>query len=293
MIRINQEIEALVSLLDDPDASVHVPVIDKLVEHGETVVKLLEYRWEVSGSITLQERIENVILLIQRSAIRKELKDWSDCRGDQLIYGAYLIAKVHYPDLQFNEVDSKINELRTQIWLEMNNRLTAMEKVRVINHFLFNVHKFNRSVRGVNSPQLFFINHLLDTRKGLPVTLSVIYAEIAARLELPIYCVDLPHNFLVCYHDPGYLDDPDGIMFYINPYSQGTILSRNEVKHYLKQQKMDLNPEYMRPCSNILAIERIAEGLHFAYSASGMEEKASFIGELTEILKRGRTGHIL
>lgn len=293
MIKINQEIEALVSLLDDPDASVHIPVIDKLVEHGETAVKLLEYRWEVSGSILLQERIENVILLIQRSAIRKELKDWSDCRGDQLVYGAYLIAKSHYPELQFSEVDSKIDELRTQIWLEMNNRLTAMEKVRIINHFLFNLHKFNRSVRGVHSPQLFFINHVLDTRKGLPVTLSVIYAEIAARLELPIYCVDLPHNFLVCYHDPGYLDDPDGIMFYINPYSQGTILSRNEVKHFLKQQKMELNHEYMRPCSNIGAIERLAEGLRFAYSASRMEEKASFIGELTEILKMVRTDHIL
>jgi regulator of sirC expression with transglutaminase-like and TPR domain len=293
MIRINREIEALVSLLDDPDTTVHMPVIEKLVEHGEPAVKLLEYRWELSANNLLQERIENVILLIQRAVIRKELKDWSDCRGDQLVYGAYLIAKSHYPELLFAEVERKIEALRAQIWLEMNNRLTAMEKVRVINHFLFSVHKFNRSVRGVQSPQLFFINHVLDTRKGLPVTLSVIYSEIAARLELPIYCVDLPHNFLVCYQDPGYLDDPDGILFYINPYSQGTILSRDEVKHFLKQQKMEVNHEYMRPCSNIETIERLADGLRFAYSASRMDDKAAFIGELTEILKRGKNDQIL
>ncbi len=293
MIKTNQEIEALVSLLDDPDASVQMPVIEKLLEYGEAAIKILEYKWESAGNIGLQESIENVILLIQRAAIRKELKDWSDCRGDQLVYGAYLIAKSHYPELQFNEIDSKLDELRTQIWLEMSNRLTAMENVRIINHFLFNVHKFNRSVRGVQSPQLFFINHILDTGKGLPVTLSVIYAEIAARLQLPIYCVDLPYNFLVCYHDPGYINDPDGIMFYINPYSRGTILGRDEVKHFLKQQKMELNPDYMRPCSNIDTIARLAEGLHFAYSTSRMEEKASFIRELIDILRKGSTDHIL
>jgi regulator of sirC expression with transglutaminase-like and TPR domain len=160
-----------------------------------------------------------------------------------------------------------------------------MEKVRVINHFLFSVHKFNRSIRGVRSPQLFFINHVLDTHKGLPITLSVIYAEIAARLELPVFGVDLPHNFLLCYHDPSYPDDPDGIMFYINPFTQGTILGREEVEHFLSEQKIDLRPEYLRPATNIETIGRLTEGLRFAYSASRMLDKAEFLEDLLGILK--------
>lgn len=293
MIRFSEEIAALVTLLDDPDSSVHMPVIERLIEHGEPAVKVLEHTWEVSASISLQERIENVILLIQRGVIRKELKDWADCHGDQLIYGAYLVAKSQYPDLRFSEIEARIEELRSQIWLEMNNKLTAMEKVRLVNHFLFNINKFNRSIRGVQSPQLFLVNHVLDTRKGLPVSLSVIYAAVAEQLELPIYCVDLPHNFLLCYHDPTYLDDPDGIMFYINPYSQGTILGRNEVVHFLKEQNLELKPEYMRPCSNIETIERLAEGLRYAYSASRTEDKASFMEELIELLKNSRSDQIL
>ncbi len=289
MISFSEEITALVSLLDDPDSSVHIPVIERLIEHGEPAVKVLEHTWEVSANISLQERIENVIVLIQRGVIRKELKDWADCRGDQLMYGAYLIAKSQYPDLQFSEIEDRIGELRLQIWMEMNDRLTALEKVRLVNHFLFTEHKFNRSIRGVLSPQLFYINHVLDTRKGLPVSLSIIYATIAEQLELPVYCVDLPHNFLLCYYDPNYPDDPDGIMFYINPYSQGTILSRNELEHFLKQQNLEPKPEYMRPCSNIEAIERLAEGLRFAYIASRMEDKAFFLEELIELLKRSRT----
>jgi len=225
--------------------------------------------------------------------ILKDLKDWTDCRGDQLIYGAFLIAKSQYPDLQFAVIDNQIELLRSQIWLEMNDKLTAMEKVRVINHFLFTVHKFNRSVRGVQSPQLFLVNHVLDTHKGLPVTLAVIYAELASRLGLSIRCVDLPHNFLLCYHDPTYLDDPDGILFYINPYSQGTILGREEVEQFLREQNIEVKGEYMRPCSNIETVERIAEGLRFAFSASRMEEKAAFLETLTGILKKGRSDQIL
>lgn len=291
-MRNTNEIQALVRLLDDPDRTVHLPVIDRLVELGQPAVSILEHTWESVPDHHFQATIENVILRIQQEVIKKELKDWADCRGDQLIYGAYLIARSQYPYLEFGEIDQKIASLRNEIWLELNDQLTALEKVRVINHFLFKVHKFNRSIRGIRSPQLFFINHLLDTHKGLPVTLSVIYAEIAARLELPVYGVDLPHNFLLCYRDPAFMDDPDGILFYINPYTQGTVMGRKEVKYYLSQQKIDTLPETLRPVSKIATISRLAEGLRFAYSASGMEEKAGFIEELIGILGHARQDQI-
>lgn len=293
MIKKSEEIAALISLLDDPDRSVLEPVVERLTEIGKPAIRILEHTWEASPNSTMQERIENVILKIQQSIIRKGLKDWADCRGEQLFYGAFLIAQSQYPDLLYNDLEQKIEELRSEIWLELNDRLTALEKVRVINHFLFTVHKYNRSIRSVQSPQLFYINHVLDTHKGLPITLAIIYAEIANRLELPIYCVDLPYNFLLCYRDPTYIDDPDGILFYINPFTRGTVLGRAEVEFFLGQQKLELKPEYMRPCSNIETIERLAEGLRYAYAASRMEEKSAFMEELIGILRKGRSDHTL
>lgn len=289
MIKNAEELEALVSLLDDPDYLVHGPVIERLIEMGAPAVKMLEYTWETSSSNLIQVRIENVILQIQKELTKKDLKDWADCRGDQLLYGAYLIARSQYPDIDYAVLERKIEILRSEIWLELNNRLTALEKVRIINHFMFSVHKFNRSIRGLQSPQLYFINHVLDTRKGIPVTLAIIYAEIAARLDLPIYCVDLPHNFLLCYHDPTYLDDPDGVLFYINPYTQGTVLGRAEVELFLKEQKLDNKPEYMRPCSNLKTIGRLSEGLQIAYGAAGQRDKSDYMKELLKIMDKGVT----
>jgi regulator of sirC expression with transglutaminase-like and TPR domain len=292
MIRNKDEITALISLLDDPDTSVHYPVIDRLIQIGAPAVKILEHTWESANDNSVQKRIENIVLQIQQGMLRKDLKDWTDCRGDQLLYGAYLIARSQYPELQFSQLEEKIDPIKNEIWLEFNEHLTALEKVKVINHFLFSVHKFNRSVRGVQSPPLYLINHVLDTQKGLPISLAIVYAEIAARLEIPIYCVDLPQNFLLCYHDPTYLDDPDGILFYINPYTQGTVLGRAEVEFFLDEQKIEKKPEYMQPSSNIETIQRLTEGLRFAYAASRMNEKASFLQELTAIMQKGKSDYL-
>jgi regulator of sirC expression with transglutaminase-like and TPR domain len=293
MLKYVEEIGALISLLDDPDNGVANPVIERLIEIGKPAVKILENTWENTKDKAVQEKIENTILQIQHSAIRKDLKDWVDCGGKQLLYGAFLIAKAQYPDIEYNAIEESIEKYRSEIWLELNDHLTAMEKVKVINHFLFSVHKFNRSIRGVQSPQLFFINHVLDTHKGLPISLSIIYAEIASLLGLSVQCVDLPHNFLLCYTDPSFPDDPDGIMFYINPYTKGTILGRKELEFFLQEQKLELNSEYLRPCSNIETIIRLAEGLRFAYAASRMEEKVYFLDDLIEILKKGKNDYTL
>jgi hypothetical protein len=99
------EIKALVRLLDDPDHSVQLPVIDRLVELGQPAVSILEHTWESVPDHHFQATIENVIMKIQQEAIKKDLKDWADCRGDQLIFGAYLIARSQYPDLDFGEID--------------------------------------------------------------------------------------------------------------------------------------------------------------------------------------------
>lgn len=136
-------------------------------------------------------------------------------------------------------------------------------------------------------PQLFFINHVLDTHKGSPVILGIIYTEIASRLDLSIRGVNLPRNFVLCYYDPGYLNDPDGIMFYINPYSKGDVLGRSELEYFLSEQNIELKPGYLQPCSNMDIITRLAENLKYAFNSSQQEEKTNFLEDLLIMLKKG------
>ena len=276
----HKELEALISLLEDPDMQVFDKVSNRLIELGEEVVPPLEQRWEITLRPDLQERIENVIRKIQLNGLKRGMENWKSEGGKDLLQGAHLVARFQYPELQFHVLDEKIEKIKKDIWLELNNELTALEKVKVINYFLYDIHKFDKSIKKAHSPQLYLINHVLDTRKGSPVLLGLIYAELARRLKLPIYGVNLPRNFVLCYYDQEYLEDPNNILFYINPSDRGTVLGLKELKHFLKHLKIEEKSFYFTPCSGVDLIERLIINLQYAYEKSGQPHKAQALKEL-------------
>lgn len=266
--------EALINLLDDNDDMVFDTVVNRLIELGEEVVIPLEKRWEITLKPELQERIENVIKQIQFNVLKRKIDRWRMTGATNLLYGAFLVAKFQYPDLEFEPLNEKIEKIKRDIWLELNNDLTALEKVKVINYFMYEIHKFDKSLKKAHTPQLYLINHVMDTFRGSPVLLGLIYAELARRLNLPIYGVNLPRNFVLCYYDQEYTDDPNGILFYINPSDKGSALGIKELKYFLTQLKIEERDFYFKPCTNVDIIERLVVNLQYAYDRSGHPDKA-------------------
>ncbi|MEN8201445.1 MAG: transglutaminase-like domain-containing protein [Bacteroidota bacterium] len=276
----HKELEALMSLLEDPDAQVFDTVSNRLIELGEDVVIPLEKRWELTLKPEIQGKIENVIKQIQFNTLRRSMDAWKSTGGTDLLYGAYLVARFHYPDLEFEAYNEKLEKIKRDIWLELNNELTALEKVKVINYFMYEIHKFDKSLKKAHTPQLYLVNHVIDTFKGSPVMLGLIYAELARRLNLPIYGVNLPRNFVLCYYDPDYQEDPNGILFYINPSDNGAVLGLKELKYFLNQVKIEEKESFFKPCSNVDIIERLLINLQYAYDRSGQQEKAQSLKRL-------------
>jgi regulator of sirC expression with transglutaminase-like and TPR domain len=278
--KVNKELEALISLLEDPDNQVFDNVSNRLIELGEEVVVPLEKRWDITLKPDLQVRIENIIREIQFNTLKRGVESWKSGGGRNLLFGAFLVARFHYPDLEFDPLNDKIEKIKKDIWLELNSSLTALEKVKVINYFLYDIQKFDRSLKKAHTPQLYLLNHVLDTNKGSPVLLGLIYAELARRLNLPIYGVNLPRNFVLCYYDPEYQDDPNNILFYINPSDKGSILGLRELQHFLRHLRIEEREFYFTPCSGIDLIERLIINLQYAYERSGQPEKAESLRNL-------------
>jgi regulator of sirC expression with transglutaminase-like and TPR domain len=277
-----RELEALIALLEDPDPEVFGNVSNRLIELGEKVVPPLEKRWELTLRPDLQTRIENVIRSIQFNTLKTNMESWRSGGGMDLLYGAYLVTRFQYPDLAYEPLNEKLEKIKKDIWLELNNDLTALEKVRVINYFLYEIHRFDKSLKKVHSPQLYLVNHVLDTCKGSPVILGLIYAEVARRLDLPIYGVNLPRNFVLCYYDPDYLDDPNNVLFYINPSDKGAVLGLKELKHFLRHLRIEEKDFYFTPCAGLDVIERLIINLQYAYEHSGHADKARDLKILLE-----------
>ncbi len=293
-----KEISALVKLLDDPDQEIYTQVENRLLSLGPSVIPVLEGEWEVSFDAIVQQRIEQIISSIQFNHIKEELTHWSEIENNDLFDGVFIVAKYKYPDLDKSHINDLIDKIRLDVWLELNNALTAFEKVKVLNHVFYNLYQFSPNVSNYHSPQNSYINNVLESRKGNPVSLSVIYQIVANRLGIPIYGVNLPQHFVLAYKDEKLLDDiirsalnqdsglesKNGIIFYINAFNRGAILSLSNIEQFLKQLNLPIDNKYLIPCSNVEIVKRILRNLAFAYQQQSEPIRTNQIIELLNIL---------
>ncbi|MCW3785372.1 transglutaminase-like domain-containing protein [Plebeiibacterium sediminum] len=277
------KVHALITLLDDPNEIVFSSVEEALLQEELDVIVELEKAWEGSENDIFQRRVENIIHTLQLKDVKSELRKWVTNGAENLLYGAFLLAKYQYPDLNYDELNQQIDRLRRDIWLELNDHLTSIEKVRIINHVLFDIHQFIRNSSNFFSPQNSYINDVMSSKKGNPISLSIIYSVISQRLGLPIFGVNLPKNFILCYVDENAIKEDDDILFYINPVNKGAILGRREIEYFLKQQKLPPNVEYFTPCSNQDVIKRVLVNLIYSYDNQGNEHKKHELQELMKI----------
>ncbi len=287
----NKEIQALIALLDDPDTEVFDTVSKSLLEYGTDVIPELEKAWESTLNEKMQERIEVLIQRIQINSTQVELKSWLDGGATDLLEGVYYIAKYQYPDLKIEPLNEEIDKIKKDVWLELNENLTALEKVKILNHILFDIHKFSRNRANFYDPQNNYINTVLETKKGNPVSLSVIYILVSKQLEIPVYGVNLPRNFILVYMDElrsGETRDKEleeHVLFYINPYNKGAVLGKKEIDFFIKQQKLEPHRSFYVPCTNVEIIQRLILNLIFSYEKLGYPDKIKSFQELFKIVK--------
>lgn len=97
-------------------------------------------------------------------------------------------------------------------------RATPRRAVAALNAYMFDDLGFRGNTWEYNDPRNSFLDQVLERRVGLPITLSLLYSEVARRLDLPIFGVGLPRHFVV-----RYLDQQDD--FFIDPFNAGKITS--------------------------------------------------------------------
>ncbi len=287
----NPKLDALIGLLDDPDLTVFEMVEQELLKESDDIIPELEKKWEISLDGNCQERIENIIQHLQFKETSRLLKEWIETEnsGQKLLSGFLIIDRFQYPDVNTLGIGVKLENIRKKIWLELNNSLTLLEKTTIINHFLFNILEYSINFKNIHSPQNCFLNQILDTRKGNPVSIAVFYTIIARLLEMPAYFIDFPKNPLVAIVDAklarkvhGSNSDSD-VLFYINPSNRGAITSIKEIEYHLRTNNFQPIKNYTEPKSDIQFIRRLVESLELSYQSVNFMDKRERVHQLLEL----------
>lgn len=261
----NKEIKALLHLIDDPDEDVYQTVSEKLVSFGKDIIPNLEHLWENISNEEMQERIELLIHRVHFRDLTDEFMLWKQYPTD-LLGGAIIIAKYNYPDMQADAVRQEIEKIRRNTWLELNNYLTPIEKVNVINSIFFSYYKQKGIEISYDNPDHFLINKTLESHKGNAISNGIVYLGLCHLLDIPVRAVNIPRQFIL-----GYMSDAfetasssgnpaDNIKFFVDPLT-GQMYSHKDIENYFKRLSVPPVASYYRPMNNKKVIQFLLEEL--------------------------------
>jgi len=164
-----RQLLAMISLLDDSDTEVINTVTGNLLQQGTEVIPDLERAWEGTPSEKVQARLENLIQEIQFNGVKDDLFNWVNTGAGYIMEGAYYVARFQFPEISMGKINEQIESIRKDVWLEINNNLTALEKVKILNYIIFDLHKFSRNNADFYSPQNFYINKVKQSNKNVNI----------------------------------------------------------------------------------------------------------------------------
>jgi len=280
------ELDALVSLIDEPNEEMFHKIRHKVLSYGNLAIPVLEEAWVNTLGDHDSVRIEGLIEEIRRNELVANFHNWQNDNTAGLWDGYSILMRYLNPAIELERCDSVFEKLVKEIWLELNENLTALEKIKVINHVLFAVNGFNAITTPQAKPDSFFLNRLIDQKSANPFTLGILYISIAQSLDIPVFGVDLPGHFILVFIDEkgkvkqsGQYTEDD-VMFYINPANNGAVFTHNEVRHYISQMKLEELSEYFRPTSNANVIKRIAKEMIVSYDIENNDIKKDGLARL-------------
>ena len=196
MIKVDEikELDALVSLIDEPNEDMFSQIRNKVLAYGNQAIPVLEEAWVNTLGDSDSVRIESLIEDIRINAMISDYSYWKDEQDPKIIDGYLILMKYINPKIDGDEFGLYFEKIFKEIWLELNDNLTALEKIKVINHVLYSVNKVNTISKLPAKSDGFSLNNLTEKQNGNAYLLGTFYISIAQKLNIPVLCLYRSEN---------------------------------------------------------------------------------------------------
>jgi regulator of sirC expression with transglutaminase-like and TPR domain len=166
------------------------------------------------------------------------------------------LASIQFPDLEIDPTLDRLNELASHLGDRLRNFNDGRDFVETAQRYLFQELGFHGNEEDYFDPLNSCLNQVLERRTGIPVTLSVMYMEIARRLAMPVFGIGLPRHFVIQYDDGNYAA-------YIDPFHGGRTITPREC--FMLAGARVADPLLLRRVSNRDIVRRMLQNLHSGY----------------------------
>jgi regulator of sirC expression with transglutaminase-like and TPR domain len=187
-----------------------------------------------------------------------------------LARAALYMAQEEYPDLEpeayLNRLDSMASELKERL----PEAAYPLRIIQTLNRYLFEELKFHGNTDQYYDPRNSYLNQVIERRTGIPITLSLVYLELASRIGFPMVGVNMPGHFLI---RPVVAE----MEIFVDPFHNGEVLFIEDCQHRINQtfgRPVVLRPEFLAEISSRQFLARMLGNLKAIYLARSEIKKA-------------------
>ena len=170
-------------------------------------------------------------------SLAEQIVDAADRPGPDLAAPAFLIARIEYPRLDpepyLDRLDRMGDEAARFVARDAGSDAPLAVRIDAVNRYLFGELGFTGNREQFEDPRNSCLNEVMDRKTGIPITLALIYIEVARRAGIRAEGVNFPGHFLVrCLQDRQTDDPSDGLI--VDPFHAGAILNEQECRRLLQ-----------------------------------------------------------
>jgi len=168
---------------------------------------------------------------------------------------------IEYPELNISKYIEKINEMGNSLKIKIGEVKNPTYLISVLNEYLFDELGFHGAEDDYYDPVNSFLNVVLDKKTGIPITLSILYAEVAKHIGLDLRIVGFPGHVIVKYKKEIILD----------PFYRGRLLTIEDLEKILNRnfgEDVEFVPEYLNEATTEQLLTRLLRNLKNAYTQS-------------------------
>ena len=174
---------------------------------------------------------------------------------------------LEYPDLDVDDYIKKINRIGMSLKESINDVKNPTYLISILNEHLFENLGFSGDADDYYNPKNNFLNEVIDKKSGLPITISILYVEIAKFIGLDLKVVGFPSHILVKYNEEMILD----------PFDDGSLLDVDDLQEILDNNfdgQLEFQPEFLDEIESEQILIRMARNLKNSYVQSFVYDKA-------------------
>lgn len=231
-----------------------------------------------------------------------EFRDYARSSDDglDLLTGALLIARDAHPGLDLAEQSARLDELARPLAERGLSAFPPTVQARLLSDYLYVVCGFHGAKADYNEPRNSFLNEVLDRKTGIPITLAVVYIEVARRLGVLARGVGFRGHFLVRLGArPGDPSAERNEPVIVDPFHQGKLLDTDALGGLLRRANVraPLSSEMLAPARTRHIVARMLMNLRGIYTARGdgarllltLDRLIDLLPDLSsELLERGK-----